>query len=698
MPMHIIRQSEATECGLACIAMVANYFGHKVDLAGLRQRTSVSLKGAMLRDLMTIADHLDLSTRAVRLEVDDLEDLQLPAILHWDLNHFVVLKSVRGGKALILDPALGERRLARSEVSKHFTGVALEFTAAADFKPVTARVKTRLSDLWTRITGLKKSIIQLFVLSIILQAFTLAVPFYIQIVTDEVITRGDSDLLLLLAVAFAVVHFLSAATEALRSWTVNLLGQSMTFQMAGNVLRHLVRLPADFFQKRHVGDIISRMGSVQPIQTALTQGAVSAIIDGLMAITTAAMMLAYSWKLALVVFCFTALYILLALISYPLRRAREAEEIAARASEQTHMIETIRAARAVKLFGREVEREASWRNLYSQVVNCALAAARLEIGLKFFNMLLFGLSLVLVVYFGAHAIMDGELTIGMLLAFLAYRQNFTERAGQLVAQAIEFRMLSLHLERLADISQARPEQGLKQSLPIRPVFSGGIKIDDVSFRYAPSEPYVLEDISLDIEPRSFVAIVGGSGRGKTTLLNVMLGLLKPERGEICIDGKPLSSFGLGAWRDSVGVVMQDDQLLSGTIADNISFFDTDIDMQKVMDCAQLARVHDDIMRMPMNYLSLIGDMGDALSGGQRQRLLLARALYKNPGALFLDEGTANLDPQSEREIADVIAAMPITRVVIAHRPELIKRADVVYEMNDTLMRQEQPPLSDAISA
>lgn len=691
--MKIFLQSEATECGLASIAMVAEHYGHKIDLVNLRQRFGVSLKGVRLRNLMEIAEQLSLSSRALRLEPERLRDIALPAVLHWDLDHFVVLKEVRRNRFTILDPARGRVSYSLEEVAEHFTGVALELAPAADFRPIVARTPTKLSSLWSRLTGLKRTFVQILVLSIVIQLFVLAAPFYLQLVIDEAVTRYDTGLLLLLGIGFGLLYIINAVTEALRSWVILLLGQSLTFQMAGNVLRHLTRLPAKYFEQRHVGDIISRIGSIQPIQTALTQSVVAALIDGIMVVATIVLMLLYSWRLALIAIGFTVVYLAISIILFPFMRSRQEELISRRAAENTNVIETIRASRAIKLFGREVQREGMWRNLYAEVVNADVSYNQLQIGNQFASSLLFGLQTVLVVYFGAGFILSGEISIGMLLAFMSYRQHFANTAEDLVNKGIEFRMLGLHLERLSDIVQSKKEAGLDSPISDVRNVEGKIRLEDVSFRYDQNDPFVFENVSLSIDSGEFIAIAGPSGGGKSTLLKVMLGLLESESGVVRVDGLPLHILGLRNWRAAAGVVMQDDQLLSGSIADNISSFDSEVDMQRVVECAIQAQVHEEISRMPMHYLSLIGDMGAALSGGQRQRLLLARALYHNPKVLFLDEGTANLDLQTELQIAEVISKMNITRIVIAHGKQLLECADRVLVMNQGRLVEHEKSLS-----
>jgi ATP-binding cassette subfamily B protein RaxB len=355
------------------------------------------------------------------------------------------------------------------------------------------------------------------------------------------------------------------------------------------------------------------------------------------------------------------------------------EEIQAEAKEQTHLMESVRAATTLKLMGREAEREAAWRNLHAETTNTSISVGRFELSQKVVQTLITGLQTVLVIYVAARLVLDGQgFSIGMLYSFLSFRQTFTDRALGLVNQIVEFRFLRLHLDRLADIVMTPAETSTEA--PALVEVKGRIRLKNVSFRYGTTDPLVLEDINLEIEPGDFIAITGASGSGKTTLLKLMLGLNRPTEGSIELDGNRATPERWRAWREYIGVVAQDDRLLSGTIADNIACFDPDLDMERVQEAAVAAQVHEDILRSPMQYMTLVGDMGSTLSGGQRQRVLLARALYRKPKMLFLDEGTANLDEKNEALIADLIAQLPIARIVVAHRPALIRRAHRIYEV------------------
>ena len=682
--LPVILQTEMSECGLACIAMIGRYHGHDIDLNVLRKRHLVSMTGASLKSIMAIAGSLQLAGRPLKVDLDQLHKLQLPAILHWDLNHYVVLKSVKDEMVEIVDPGVGLRRMKLSKVSNHFTGIALEISPTAEFSPVDARLRPHLSLLWSRLLGLKRAIFQTLTLSIILQIIVLTAPFYLQLVVDGVLPQNDYALLTALAIGFGGLMILRAIAEAVRGWAILVYGNQMSLQMVGNVFRHLIRLPTSYFEKRHVGDIISRMDSTTPIQEALTQSLVAVLIDGAMAILMLIVLFLYSPVLGSVVLGSVLILVLVTVLIYPHLRRTQEEAIYARAIENTHVIESIRANTSVKLFGREAEREAAWRNLYADFINANVEFGKFTIWQKFAETLLTGLQIVIVVWFAARMMMstgsgESSFTLGMLVAFLAYRQYFTDSVTQLLQKGIEFSLLSLHLDRLSDIIFSE-EEDIDEVDAAPPEVKGKIEIDNVSFRYSDTDRWILEDFSLTIEPGSMTTLTGLSGGGKTTLMKLILGLYTPTKGRILIDGQPLSDIGIRNWRSQIGVVMQDDNLISGTIADNISFFNPEMDITLVMRAAQKAQIHDDIIAIPMNYMSLIGDMGSILSGGQRQRVLLARALYHNPKVLFLDEGTANLDSETEKTIVDIIKAMPITRVIVAHRPAFIENSDALVSI------------------
>ncbi|MEN3158810.1 peptidase domain-containing ABC transporter [Alkalimonas sp. NCh-2] len=674
----ILLQTEAAECGLACMAMVAIHYGHQMDLTTLRSRYNVSLKGGSMQQLMRLAEQLNMTGRALKLELDELCKLKTPCILHWEMNHFVVLKKVHRTGITILDPAMGERRLSMVEVDKAFTGVALELTPTNAFKKIDERVQLSLTSFWSNIQGLVPSLVKLFVLSLLLQFFVLASPYYTQLVVDEVLVSNDKPLLLVLAIGFSLLMVIQITIQVLRSWIALHLGTHLNMQMVTNLFRHLLHLPVSFFERRHMGDITSRFSSLGSIQQILTNSLIEGILDGLMIVLVLVMMLLYSPMLSLVVFAVVVMYALLRWAFYwPMRQLTE-ESIVTSAKEDSVFMETIRGIQSLKLFGQQNERLNLWQNRHAESVNKGYRLAKWGIGAGTANQLLFGIEGIVIMYLGALTVMNGDMTIGMLFAFMAYKGQFTGRAASLISLVVEIKMLKLHLNRLADIALTdKEDEGLNQ--PSRDI-SGQLRLTNIRFRYANNEPLLFNDLCLDIPAGANIAIIGPSGSGKTSLMKLMLGLLPAESGKVEVDGIEIKQLGLRNYRSQIAAVMQDDQLMSGTLAENISFFDPQLDMQRVYQAAQLAGIHQDISAMQMGYNSLVGDMGSALSGGQKQRLLVARALYRQPKILLLDEATSHLDVALEHYVNQAIQQLSMTRIVIAHRPETILSAEQIYQL------------------
>ena len=682
--LPLVIQAEAAECGLACLAMVASYHGHRIDLGTLRRRHPVSLKGVTLRGLIQVANQLHLACRPLRFELDHLRQLRLPAIVHWDLNHFVVLKAVKHKGIVVHDPASGEKSYPIAEASKHLTGVALELSPMGDFAPKNENARLPLGAFWGQMSGITSTLVQIFTLSIILELLVIAAPFYMQLTIDEVVARGDVDLLLVLALGFGLLSAMSVASTAVRSHIILVLQNTLHLQMGARLFHHLLRLPLAYFEKRHIGDILSRFKSLEPIRTLLAEGLITAAIDGLMAIATLVMIFVYSAQLALVVLVALLLYATLRLALFRMFWDRTQAVIQSGAQENSTFIETARAIQSVKLFNRESEREGQWLNRYADFVNANVRLGRARISFKTINDSISGLENIVTVYLAARLALENVMTVGMIFAFMSYKKHFMEKTILLIEKAIEFRLLDLHLERLSDIALSPLEPGHDRPLVYMKQIQGGIELRNVCFRYAETERFILENINLTVEAGKFVTIMGPSGGGKTTLMKIMLGLLEPTSGEVLIDGIPLSTIGVTSYREQVAAVMQEDQLLSGSIADNICFFDSTFDQERMILCAQMAGVHEEIMAMPMGYNSLIGDMGSSLSGGQKQRVLLARALYRQPKILFLDEGTAHLDVDKEREVNNCLRRLNITRISIAHRPEMMSGADTILRIGTNL--------------
>jgi ATP-binding cassette, subfamily B, bacterial CvaB/MchF/RaxB len=701
--LPIIIQTEVAECGLACLGMIAGYYGFDTDIMNLRRRYSMSSKGTNLKNIMSMASSMHLASRALRVDIDELHKVQFPCVLHWGLNHFVVLKAITKKKYILHDPAFGERALSISEFGDGFTGVVLEITPTHEFIKGEEKSTLKLSHFWSNIIGLKRSLSNIFLLSLLLQLFALAAPFYMQTMVDDVLLRKDTNLLMVLALGFGLLMLIQTFTTMLREVVILHVANRLGMQMSANLFRHLIRLPMDYFSKRHMGDIVSRFGSLSRIRELLTHGIVAAIIDGIMGIVTLIAMFFYSVKLASIVIAVVILYGLLRWAFYqPFKQLAE-ESLLIGAKESSHFMESIRAIQTIKIFQHESYRQNQWQNRLADSINKNLSTARWGMFYGTINSFLFGAENIIVTYIAATSVMDSTLSLGMLYAFMSYKSRFIGAMDSLIAKWIELKMLDVHLTRLADIAftpaekvddhinietdignKQRDQNGNLPALQTQPLkkIIGKIEVRNLAYRYSESEPYIFKDLNFVIYPEETVAITGVSGCGKTTLLKCLMGLIEPSDGDIFIDDQNIKH--ISHYRSQIAGVMQDDQLLSGDIAENISCFSPQLNMEKVEMCAHLACIHAEIMNMPMQFHTLVGDMGSSLSGGQKQRLILARALYREPRILFMDEATSHLDVNNESMVNHNIQQLNITRVFIAHRPETIRMANRIIDLGHAI--------------
>jgi ATP-binding cassette subfamily B protein RaxB len=683
--VKLVRQVETTECGLCALTMVANFHGLNADYAAVRGRFPISVRGATLRSIIQIADHLGLAARALQVPLDKLSHMRMPAILHWNMMHFVVLEKVRRGKAFIHDPGGRSQWMKLEDVSNHYTGVALELWPTENFAAVEPLPRLKLSQLWSRITGLKGALLQTILLSFVLQAFILASPYYMQVAIDSALPALDYDLLAVLAMGFGLFTLFNVGAHFLRAFVLLAAGSALGVGIGLNVARRLYRLPIAWFEKRQVGDILSRFQSIGPIRTLLTEGAVASLIDGLLAIFTLVVMFLYSTTLALIGLVAVVLYVAVRLISFQLQRNTEEEAIVTAGREQSLSIESIQGIVSLRLFNREATRLEQWHSSYVESTNANVSARRIGIWQSSASMLIIGLELVISTWLAVSMVMDGGFSVGMIYAFLAYKAQFMQRIQSLIENGVALKMLGLHLERLSDIALADEDISFQTAAAPFTEFKGTIELRDVRFRYSSNDPEVLHGVNMVVKSGEHVAITGPSGGGKTTLVKILVGLLEPESGEVLIDGVPLRQFGHKNFHDQIAAVLQDDHLFVGSVAQNIALFDDQPDRERIAQAAIAAAIHDDIMAMPMNYETFVSSSGSTLSGGQKQRVLLARALYRQPRLLVMDEGTSHLDMKREMEINQTVAKMGVTRIIIAHRRETICNADRVLVMDNGVL-------------
>lgn len=688
--LPVIRQTESAECGLACLAMIACWNGLQTDLPTLRERFSISTQGMTLQRLIECAASISLSSRAVRLEPEDLKSLSLPCILHWNMNHFVVLHKVRGSRLVIHDPDKGRIILTLQDAGRHFTGVALELFPASDFAARDERKKIHLRQLTGKTPGLLAAMSRIIIFAMVLEILTLGSPLFNQLVIDEVLVAADRSLLAVIIIALLLLSLTQMLLSLARQWACITLSVNFNMQWTARVFHHLVRLPLSWFDARSRGSINARFEAVDTIQEALTTQVLEGILDALLVITAVCMMLLYSSEMTLIAVVAAIIYGGLRALWYPALRQSAEDAWDAGARESGHFLETLNGIMSLRINGMTAHREAAWLNLNVIRRNTQLRQNRLLMCYDIAHTLTGSVVSVVILWKGAGEVLNGTFTIGMLVAYLSYQMRFTASISSLTDKFFAWRMLDVYNERLADIvltptegHQHQPVQEDSRTSVIPSVFPGAVSEDAhlplslelISFSHKGSNKPILRGVSLTLHPGEVVAITGKSGCGKSTLVKIILGIHIPDDGTIRTFGIPQTHPDYFQVCRRIGTVLQDDYLFSGSIADNIIFFSEDRNHERMIQCARLALIDSDIMAMPMGYQTLLGETGCGLSGGQKQRILLARALYKKPGFLLLDEATSHLDVESEIQISQTLRQLGLPVLLIAHRPETIASAD-----------------------
>lgn len=680
----VIIQSEATECGNSCLAMICGYYGKDIDLFNFRNRYGSSSQGATLNVLDKVAREVGMKSRALSLELEEIKELRLPCVLHWSLNHFVVLVAVKGNRYVINDPAMGRRVVQKKEMSENFSGIALEVWPDSHFKKETLRSRISLADLMHSIVGLKPALTKIFMLSIVIEMVNLLLPMGTQMVTDHVIPPRDHNLLLVICIGLIFFTIFKTFVSMIRAWVSLKLDTYTDIQWKTSFFDHLLSLQLSFFEKRKLGDIQSRFSSLDTIRSTFTSSIVTGIMDTIMAVGLLVMLTLYGGWLVLVVLGFTLCYILIRLSTYKFYRAINEELIVKRARSGSHFMESLYGIATIKSLNLKHRRSQHWLNTNIDASNATLRQTKFDMMFGGVNSFINSLDQVVILWLGAMMVIENNMTLGMFMAFNAYRGQFADRDSSLINLTIQLRMLSLHNERISEIAYSEPEK----ELPSRKVFDENVgvslEIKNVSYQYDALSKPIFSNVNIAIAPGESVALIGTSGIGKTTLLKVMSGLLQPNSGEIFIGGFDVKKIGINNFRASTACVLQEDRLFSGSIADNIAGFDDKQDMELVQECAIKCNIHHEIMMMPMGYETMIGELGGGISGGQKQRLLIARALYQKPNVLFMDEATSHLDVNNEKMINASIVALNITRIIVAHRPSTIESADRIIDLSQPM--------------
>ncbi|MGK3195826.1 peptidase domain-containing ABC transporter [Enterobacter ludwigii] len=676
----LVHQTESSECGLACLAMICNHYGKNSNLISLRQQFNLSARGTTLAGMKEIAEQLGLASRCLSLELHELNSLKIPCILHWDFNHFVVLVGVKQNRVILHDPARGRRTINLEEMSQYFTGIALEVWPGSTFTEEQESHHFSLKALAAKVHGLKGTLAKIFFYSLIIESINLLIPIGTQLALDHAIPAADVGLLTLICIGLLLFTFLRLALSALRSWSSLLMTTLINVQWQSGLFSHLLRLPLSYFERRKLGDIQSRFGSLNTLRETFTSSIVGALIDGTMLIGVVIMMALYGGWLTGVVMCFTALYVLIRLMTYSTYRELSEEILVRDARTRSYFMETLYGIATIKMQGFSERRSIHWLNLEIDTINTEIKITKMDLLFGGVNALITACEQIAMLWLGSRLIIDNDITIGMFIAFGVFREQFADRIWSLTNFLTKLRMMHLHNERVADIALNTQEKKKPDREILKTMKPVALEINALSYRYDDHSAAVFRGLSFQVLAGESVAITGPSGAGKTTLMRVLCGLFEPQTGSVMIDGNDIQQLGLNNYRKIIGCVMQDDKLFSGSIRENICGFDENADYEWMEECARASFIHGAIVKMPMGYDTLVGELGEGLSGGQKQRIFIARALYRKPGILFMDEATSALDEESETYVNQAIKKLNITRIIIAHRQSTIASVERVIRL------------------
>ncbi len=683
----VITQLSATECGAACLAMILSYHGRKTQAAECRDAIGIGRDGISAKTLADTARRYGLRVRAYSLEPCHFPFVQLPAIVHWSFSHFVVVENWSPKRVKIIDPGQGRRVISPEEFDANFTGVTLTFEPGAQFnqQKTNTQKKTASRSYYLlnmlRTPGVLISLGQVLMASLVLQALGLTLPLFTKVIFDSILPWYMDDMLQMLGLGLLILVVSQLVVQYLRTALLIYLQARLDSQLMLSFFEHMLSLPFRFFQQRTSGDLLMRLGSNAVIRETLTSQSISIILDGTLVVVYLAILMWEESAIGLMVLGLGGLQIGTMLLTTRRMHNLMENDLAAQAETQSYLVEALSGIAILKASGNEHQALDHWTNLFFKQLNVSLKRNQLT---ALTNTLLGTLrvfSPLVLLWYGAQFVLRGEMSLGTLLALNALAASFLTPLASLVSTAQQLQLVGAHLNRIDDVIREQPDQNPTEVL-IPPTLSGSITVRGVSFRYDPHAPWTLRDVSFSVQAGQKIALVGPTGSGKSTLAMLLLGLYEPTEGQILYDGIDVHHMDYRGFRRQIGVVLQESSLFSLSIRRNIAFNDPDMDLPRIIEAADLACIHPEIIGFPMGYETPLSEGGTGLSGGQRQRLALARALANRPQVLILDEATSHLDAETERRVHRNLHTLDCTRIVIAHRLSTVRDADLILVLHE----------------
>jgi len=678
-----VLQMEAVECGAASLAMVLAYWGRYAPLEELRVACGVSRDGSKASNILKTARNFGMEAKGFRKEPAALKEMPLPAVIHWNFNHFLVLEGFHKGKVFLNDPASGPRVITEEEFDQSYTGIVLTFQPTPDFQKSGQKPKLLIA-LKNRLRGSESAVIYVFFTGLALVLPGLVIPVFARIFVDDILLAGKSNWLVPLLLGMGLTVLLRGVLSWLQQYHLLRLETKIALSSSGQFFWHVMRLPVEFFTQRYSGDISSRMQSNDRVAQLLSGEIAMAALNVIMIIFYFILMVSYNPLLSMVGLVAAVLniaylkYVSAKRIDQNRKLLQDRGKLIGTSMSGLQIIETLKAT------GSESDFFAKWAGYQAKTLN---AEQELGVSTQFLSAIptfLTSLTNVLVLVLGGLIIMNGDMTIGMLVAFQSLMTSFIEPVTKLVGLGGQLQEMEGDMSRLDDVLRYPVDEQVKESTPEEKTdidfhckLEGYIELSDISFGYSRLDPPLIEGFNISLKPGTRVALVGGSGSGKSTVAKIIAGLYLPWTGEIRFDGRPRNGFPRVVINNSLAVVDQDISIFEGTVRDNITLWDQTISEFDVVRAAKDACIHDDITARAGGYDHPVEEGGTNFSGGQRQRLEIARALVGSPSIMIMDEATSALDPLTEKIVDENIRRRGCTCVIVAHRLSTIRDCDEI---------------------
>jgi len=678
-----IEQYDESDCGAASLAMICKYYDKKVSVMRLRDLANVNTEGATLMSVAKAGEALGFTTRAVKTTWDTLARTPLPAIIHWDGYHYIVLYEVKSDRAIVGDPGRGILTIKKEEFIERWSGFLLALEPTIGIEKI-EESKNSIARFIGYVMPYKWILLEILFCSLLISFFGLATPIFTQLIVDDVVVHQNVTLLNTVLVGMLVVTFFTMLSSALRTYLMEHLSMKIELSMLSHFYRHVLSLPMKFFSMRKVGDILARFQENDKIKELMTSTSIGMFIDVLMIFVYLTVMFLYSIKMTVIILVFIPFFVVLTLGFTPVFKRLSRKGFEKESANESFMVESISGVSTIKAVNAELYNRWKWENLFTQTLKVRFKFSMTDLLHDSGGELLETLSTVALLYFGATSVIKGEMTIGQLMAFIGLVGNVIEPINKLVGQWNEIQESLISVERLNDVFDVEVEERPDdESLIQLPPIKGHVKIENLSFAYSEADRMILKNISFEAMPGQSIAIVGRSGSGKTTLINLLMRFYSPTSGRILVDGMDIQNVSVNSLRSQCGMVLQENYLFSGTIRDNIALGAPDKPFNAIVESATLAAAHDFISEMPLGYKSDVGERGSSLSGGQRQRIAIARALVNDPRILIFDEATSALDNESERAIQKNLSSITMNRTtfIIAHRLTTVRDADIIIVLD-----------------